>query len=134
MNIQHFVQYFPVILLCKEHAVQVAFKRGWGRTPTNPICSLLFCKSVLPALKGQWYSISRMLLSKELVLWQTSLYKLRNTKWFRLWVLLSSWIFILLWLFCWLNCWKVCGFQNSVSITKCKVWISGAFWTVRYFF
>lgn len=104
MNIRHFVRYFSIILSCKEHAVQITFEAGRGRTPTNPICSLLLCKSVLPALKGQRYPITRMwadLLSRELVLWQRSLYKLRNTKCFRLWVLLRSLItffFIHLWL------------------------------------
>lgn len=64
-----------------------------GGTLSAPICSLLLCKSVLPALKGQCYSITRMwddLLSRELVLWQRSLHKLGNTKSFRLWILLCS--------------------------------------------
>lgn len=52
VNIKHFVPHFSIILLCKEHTVQI--------TLGVPICSLVLCKSVLPALKGQWYSITRM--------------------------------------------------------------------------
>lgn len=126
VNIKHFVPRFSIILLCKECTVQISSEMGRGWALSAPICSLSLCKSAPPALKGQWYSVTRMwadLLSGELVLWQRSLHKLENTTSSRLWILLQfDWFLTFSGFYMhWLNCGKLCIFQSWCLLLNLKL-------------